>query len=65
MAGLEEKKLSTKDGMQWTDPRIAIFTANNKTYMCFEDGADCSFCDMIFEIGSGTEQLEENQSVEK
>lgn len=63
MAGRQEGKYSTKEGMQWTDPRIAIFTANNKTYMCFEDGADCSFCDMIFEIGSGTEQLEENQEV--
>ena len=63
MAGRQVGKYSTQEGMQWTDPRIAIFTANNKTYMCFEDGADCNFCDMIIEIGSGTEQLDENQEV--
>ena len=42
---------NTKEGMQYDDPRIAIFKANNKTYMAFEDGADCNFCDMIIEIG--------------
>ena len=50
-------------GMTYTDPRIAIFTANKKTYMCFEDGSDCTFCDMVFEIVSGTEQIDENIEV--
>lgn len=51
------------DGMQFDDPRIAIFTANNKTYMCFEEGADCTFCDMIIEIGSGTKIVNERPFV--
>lgn len=41
-------------GMLWTDPRMALFTVNEKTYMCVEEGADCNFCDMIFEIGGAT-----------
>ena len=45
--------------MNFTDPRIAMFCANDKLYMCFEDGADCNFSDMIFEIGGGVLQLEE------
>ena len=50
---------STLEGMQFDDPRIAIFSANGKTYMCFEEGADCNFCDMIIEVGGGTEIVEE------
>ena len=56
---------NTEDGMSWTSPRIAFFGANKKTYMCFEDGADCNFCDMIFEISNGTEEIDEPQTVEK
>lgn len=55
---------NVKDGMTWTDPRIAIFTANNKTYMAFEDGADCNFSDMIIEIGGGIKKVEEHYSVD-
>jgi hypothetical protein len=56
---------STEEGMQFTDPRIAIFTANNKTYMCFEDGSDCNFCDMIIEVGSGLgDPVQETPEVE-
>ena len=55
---------STVDGMQFEDPRIAIFSANGKTYMCFEDGADCNFCDMIIEVGSGTDIVEETPEPE-
>ena len=40
-------------GMNWTDPRMAFFTANNKTYMCIEEGADCNFSDMVFEVSGG------------
>ncbi len=46
-------------GMTWTDPRIAIFTANGKTYMCFEEGADCNFSDMVIEIGGGLNRIDE------
>lgn len=48
------------DGMNFTDSRIAVFTANGKSYLTFEDGADCTFSDMVFEIGGGTEQVEES-----
>ena len=46
-------------GMTWTDPRIAIFTANGKTYMCFEEGSDCNFSDMVIEIGGGLNRIDE------
>lgn len=55
---------NTKEGMDWTDPRIALFTANNKTYMCFEDGSDCNFSDMIIEIGGGLKRLNETPEPE-
>lgn len=40
-------------GMRLTDPRIAIFKANGKKYMTFEEGTDCNFTDMVIEINSG------------
>ena len=43
----------TPSGMEWDSPRIGIFSANYKTYLCFEDGSDCNFSDMIIEITSG------------
>jgi hypothetical protein len=49
-------------GMSLTDSRIAIFTANDRSYMTFEDGADCTFSDMVFEIGGGIDQIEETYS---
>lgn len=42
-----------ENGMIWTDPRMAFFTANNKTYMTIEEGADCNFSDMVFEVCGG------------
>ena len=42
---------SVNEGMQFEDPRIACFSANGKTYMAFEEGADCNFSDIIIEIG--------------
>ena len=47
-----------KEGMQWKDPRIAIFSANDKKYMCFEDGADCNYSDLVLEI-VGTKAVDE------
>ncbi len=46
---------SATDGMTWESPRIGIFSANKKTFLCFEDGSDCNFSDMILEINSGVE----------
>jgi hypothetical protein len=54
---------NTKEGMQFDDPRMAMFTANNKTYICVEDGADCNFSDIVLEIGGGVDQLEEEPEV--
>lgn len=51
-------------GMTWTDPRIAIFTANGKTYMCLEEGADCNFSDMVIEIGGGLNVIDETPNPE-
>jgi len=36
--------------MEDNDPRIAMFNANNKTYLAFEDGNDCNYSDMIVEV---------------
>lgn len=43
-------------GMRDTDPRIAIFKANGKKYMTFEEGVDCNYTDMVIEISSGMEE---------
>ena len=51
-------------GMTWTDPRISIFTANGKTYMCFEEGSDCNFSDMVIEIGGGLNIIDETPEPE-
>lgn len=40
--------------MKENDPRIAMFSANDKTYLTFEDGADCNFNDIIIEIGGSS-----------
>ena len=47
------------NGMDWDSPRIAIYNANNRTYLCFEDGCDLTFCDMIVEIVQGTDIIYE------
>ena len=58
----QTKKGDTPYGMTWNSPRIGILSANNKVFMCFEDGCDCNFCDMIIEINSGV--VVENDPVE-
>ncbi len=42
-------------GMEPNSPRIAAFEANGKIYLCFEEGADTQFSDVIVEIGSAGE----------
>jgi hypothetical protein len=42
-------------GMALNSPRMATFTANNKIYLCFEEGADTQYSDVIVEIGSAGE----------
>ena len=48
----------TTAGMDYESPRIGVFSANNRTYLCFEDGADCNFRDMIVEVKQGSVILE-------
>ena len=55
----QTRKGSTPSGMAWDSPRIGIFSASNKVFMCFEDGADCNFSDMIIEITSGVKISED------
>ena len=40
-------------------PRQATFGINGKTYMCFEDGSDRNFSDIVIELSSGTKSIEE------
>ena len=55
----ETKSGLSTNGFQWDSPRLAILSANNTTYLCFEDGSDLNFCDMIIEVCRGTEIIEE------
>ena len=41
----------TSYSMKLNDTRTVIFNANAKTYIGFEDGADCQFSDLILEVG--------------
>lgn len=49
------KSDNNKDGMELNSPRMATFTANNKVYLCFEEGSDTQYSDVIVEIGSAGE----------
>ncbi len=48
------KTAITDYSMKNDDPRMATFTANGKTYLCFEEGADTQYSDVILEIGGVT-----------
>ena len=45
------KSAVTDYSMKENDPRIAMFNANDKTYLCFEEGSDAQYSDMIIEFG--------------
>ncbi len=47
------------------DPRIAIFGANGKTYMCFEDGTDQDFNDLILEMDGGVVPFGQQPELDK
>ena len=38
------------------DPRVAMFSANSKSYLTFEEGSDCNFSDLIVEINNGVDK---------
>jgi len=48
------KSAVEKYSMAVNDPRMATFTANGKTYLCFEEGSDTQYSDVILEIGGVT-----------
>jgi hypothetical protein len=54
----------TKYSMDIDDPRIAMFEANGKMYMTFEEGSDATFGDMILEVPSGVEQIPDEYGVQ-
>lgn len=45
------KSAITDYSMKENDPRIAMFNANGKTYLCFEEGSDAQYSDIIIELG--------------
>ena len=50
-------------GMLLNDPRAAIFGANQKAYMMFEDGSDVNFVDIIVEINGGLKEVDAAQEI--
>ena len=48
----------TEKGMLLDDPRAAIFGANQKAYMMFEEGCDVNFVDIIVEINGGLKEVD-------
>lgn len=46
----------TRYSMKLDDPRVLMFSANNKTYLAFEEGVDCQYSDIIIEITQGTNE---------
>ena len=53
----------TDKGMLLDDPRAAIFGANQKAYMMFEEGCDVNFVDMIVEINGGVNLVDAAQEI--
>ena len=48
-----------KYSMKIDDPRILMFSANDKTYLAFEEGADCQYSDAIIEVTQGINIVDE------
>ena len=53
----------TEKGMLLNDPRAAIFGANQKAYMMFEEGCDVNFVDIIVEINGGVDVVDAAQEI--
>jgi hypothetical protein len=53
----------TTYSMQDEDPRAVVFGVNGRTYLTYEDGSDCNYCDMIVEV-QGCERIDQAQEVE-
>lgn len=48
-----------KYSMKIDDPRILMFSANDKTYLAFEEGCDCQYSDAIIEVTQGIQVVDE------
>ncbi len=48
---------NSKYSMAIDDPRMAVFEANGKVYLTFEDGSDCNFSDLIIELGGSVSPI--------
>ncbi len=59
-----DKKYSWGGSMLINDPRCAIFNANNKTYITFEDGVDCNYVDVIIEVRNGIKYQGEEMEIQ-
>jgi hypothetical protein len=49
--------------MKENDPRAAVFGANQRAYMMFEEGCDVNFVDMIVEINGGVDLVDAAREV--
>ena len=50
-------------GMLLDDPRAAIFGANQRAYLMFEEGTDVNFVDIIVEINGGLKEVDAAQEI--
>ena len=50
-------------GMELDDPRAAIFGANQKAYLMFEEGCDVNYMDLICEINGGLYAVDAAQEI--
>ena len=50
-------------GMLLNDPRAAIFGANQKAYLMFEEGCDVNYVDIIVEINGGLKEVDAAQQI--
>lgn len=53
----------TEKGMFPNDPRAAVFGANQRAYLMFEEGSDVNFVDMIVEINGGLYEVDAAQQI--
>ena len=53
----------TEKDMHLDDPRAAIFGANQRAYLMFEEGTDVNFVDIIIEINGGLKEVDAAQEI--
>lgn len=53
----------TDKDMELDDPRAAIFGANQRAYIMFEEGCDVNFVDLIVEINGGLKEVDAAQEI--